>query len=538
MTDLDVIVIGAGPVGLAAGLLLDSYGLNAVVLESRPEPQRHPKARGVRLRASELLQIWGFDSELRPIAMPDESHRFIYCESVAGKEIARTQPAPPDSRQIASALSYRVTQDALEQLMEQHLLRSRRVELLRGRTVSSFRQDESGVEVTVDDGQTPTTLRARYVIAADGATSATRTALGIKLGSERPNAYWHSVLWRGDMSEIARDRPAIVFYTQSGDEALVGVGPAGLDGRWVTFVQLPPSTERPEPLTDEEAVRITREAIGDLSFPVELLSTATFRISADVADAYRSGRIFLAGDACHVLPPTGGFGINTGFADVHNLVWKLAAVLSGSAPDSLLESYEQERRPVALSNIAWSESNRGRLLEMRRALHQGDSKKLQELIDDQSAHVSPVGQDLAFSYADGAGERSVLTTATVGARAPHALVNGSDGAISIHSLFEGSMTALVGSAEAAQVCVEAASSAGAELSVLDVSGLDDPEGHLRERYTAAYTGVILVRPDGHIAWVFDATPDIRLVCDALDDVLNSGLSRAGASDQATAAVHR
>jgi 2-polyprenyl-6-methoxyphenol hydroxylase-like FAD-dependent oxidoreductase len=521
MTNTDVVVIGAGPVGLAAALLLNGFGLRTVVLDRRTEPASHPKARGIRLRASELLNVWGFDAELRPAAMPDESHRFIYCESVAGEELARTAPAPPDASELASTLSYRVTQDTLERALDRRVREAPNVELRRGVEATAVRQDARGVEVDVvtADG-TAEVVRATYALAADGAASGVRAGLGIRLGSGIPRGYWHSVLWRSDMTALVRDRPAIVFYTQAGGDALVGVGAAGTDGRWVTFVQLPPTAERPDPFGDDEALRITREAIGDPRHPVELLGTATFRIGADVADSYRDGRVFLVGDAAHVLPPTGGFGINTGFADVHDLVWKLAAVLRGDAPESLLDTYERERRPVALSNIAWSEANRERLIAMQAALREGDGAQLQSLVDEQGAHVSPLGQDLAFSYSGEGGDPAVLRRATAGARAPHARLG--DG--SIHALLEGRLTVLVGSAGAAMALREAVADRSGLIAVVDLGGLEDPAGHLRERYAAAFTGAVIVRPDGHVAHVSDEPFNVEPVLAAIDAVLAEGLA--------------
>ncbi|MFC5500859.1 FAD-dependent monooxygenase [Lysinimonas soli] len=524
--DADVVIIGAGPVGLAAGLLMSQYGIRATVLERRAERNHHPKARGIRLRASELARLWGLDDELRAIAMPAETHRFIYTETVAGGEIARTESMTSLDKSWSSVRPYRVSQDLLEQALERHLVAAPLVRLEKGVTVESIAQDDDGVELAVRDAaRGPARIRAKYVIAADGVGSSMRSALGIAFGSDAPTPFWQSIYWHGDLRPYTAERPAIMYYTRSGGSGgLVGVAPAGGEDRWVTIIQNAPTRERPPALSEEEAIAAVRRAVGVDELKVDVLSSETFRISADVASSYRVGRVFLAGDAAHSLPPTGGFGINTGFADVHNLAWKLAMVLTGSAPESLLASYETERRPVALSNAAWSVGNAQRFVKVKAALMADDRDELRRLLDDQHRHVDPIEQDLGFSYAPGSEPSEIAVgTITFGARAPHApvLVNGRT--VSTLDVFDGRMTVLLGAADSVWL---SAIPKGTTVRVLGEPGFEGADQTLAERYSLGEQGAAIVRPDGHVGWLTHSVAgDLRQrFAAAWDATVNGGLA--------------
>ncbi|GGF11814.1 FAD-dependent monooxygenase [Subtercola lobariae] len=543
---VDVLVVGAGPVGLAAALLLQRAGLTGAVLERKTELGHHPKARGIRLRASELMRIWGFDEALRARSMPGETHRFIYTEALSGEEIARTPPGPAGDDDWASAERYRVAQDELEAVLDgQVAIECEAVDVLRGYEVVGVENVADGVIATVlGPGGARLSIHSSYLIAADGVGSRVRTLLGLTLGDGRPAPYWQSVYWRGDLSAYTADRPAIMYYTQTGGDSLVGIAPAGGRDRWVTIVQRPVTDARPDALTCDEAVALIRSAVGVDDLTVDVVSSATFRISADVLEHYRVGRVFFAGDSAHSLPPTGGFGINTGFADIHNLVFKLAWVLRGVAPDSLLDSYESERQLVARSNAEWSSVNAKRMIALKKALAANDRPEIVRLVAEQAGHVDPLDQDLGFTYATPAATATPSATATpavpaapapdarpsftrltLGARAPHARVLTQRGERSTHDLFEGRLTLVV--APHGDAWIEAAAALPPNLALQTVRIGSGPllaaDAALAERYDFGDVGAGLIRPDGHVAWITHDEGTERPLSDAITELLATGI---------------
>ena len=530
--EVDVIVVGAGPIGLAAALLLERAGLSGVIFERHSARPKHPKARGIRLRASELARLWGFDEQLRAVAMPSETHRFIYTTTLSGEEIARTAPARGVLGSWASTTQYRVAQDHLEEIMErQFATESNRVSLRAGQAVIAIEQDDDHVTVTSEDHDgARSTTRGRYVIVADGVGSRVRTMLGLALGDQAPAPYWHSVYWHGDLSDLTHDRPAIMYYTQTGGDSLVGIAPAGGVGRWITIIQRPASVERPEPLTGDEARSVIRAAVGQPDLVIDVVDSATFRISADVVDRYRVGRAFLAGDAAHSLPPTGGFGINTGFADIHNLIWKLAWVLREDAPVTLLDSYEPERRTVALSNAEWSTGNAKRFIALKKALAADDRVEIERLVAEQSSHVDPVEQDLGFSYVPlAANTPPSYERIAVGARAPHADIETPSGPVSTLEVFDGALSLVVGRSSVWRAVAESQSVAPKlRVLVVGADGFRGTDNLLAERFDLGESGAAIIRPDGHVAWIDrdDTDASSERLATVLGEVLSTGLSRS------------
>jgi putative polyketide hydroxylase len=519
---IPVLIVGAGPVGLSMALLLARFEIPSVLVERDAARSRHPKARGIRTRTMELFRQWGLAEELRPRAQAAEALRFIYCDSLAGEEIGRSPELQPPPDTITPAETYRLPQEVVEDALLRRVLAEPAVVVRRGVELVGLEQDSSGVAATLQDGDAVETVRASYLVGADGVASTARANLGIELTGTPVLAYWQSVYWRADLGDLTADRPCIQFLTGARTGAFVGVA-WNRDDRWVTIVQRPGAAERPEPLSAEEASALVRRAVGRPDLELEVLDSKTFRIGAEVAERYRRGRVFLAGDAAHSMPPTGGFGMNTGIQDAHNLAWKLAFVLRGTADDELLGSYDEERRPVAQANVDWSVSNAARMRELREAIADDDADRLAAALQDQMNHVGALGQDLGFRYASGAllEDGSELTsldpvayepTAAPGARAPHLWTERSGQRISTLDLFDSSYVLLTpgGGREWASAARRLSEKTAIPLEAYVVGAGGDlvaDDEVFSELYDLAESGAVLVRPDGHVAWRSHGVPN-------------------------------
>ncbi len=338
-----VLVVGGSLVGLSAGLFLAARGVPVIVVEKHLGSSPHPRAIGYTPRTMELLRSVGLGDD-RIATVPAE-FRLIRAkvESLAGawfEESAWTPEQAPRPRvEYSPASGAAIAQDEMEPI-----LRARAIELgadiRQGVELIGFEQDADGVTARVRqrDGR-EYAIRAAYLVAADGADSPVREALGIGRQGRGHIRTVRSVLFRAPLEEYL-ERGVRQFEVEQPD--LKGFLTTYNDGRWV--LMFGDDAER-----DEAALRAAiTKAIGRSDLPVEIITTGLWSLTALVADRFASGRVFLAGDAAHTLPPArGGFGVNTGIADAHNLAWKLAAVLAGVSASGLLDTYDAERRPVA-----------------------------------------------------------------------------------------------------------------------------------------------------------------------------------------------
>jgi putative polyketide hydroxylase len=539
-TDTPVLIVGAGPTGLSAALLLADHGVASVVVEKERVRRDHPKARGVRLRTMEIFRQLGLESELRSHALPPEAMRFIYCDSLAGDEIARTAPLEGVD-QLSPTSACRVPQDTVESALLEHAEAEPLITLRLGVEFAELEQgDERVVTTLAGEAGRRETLNAQYVIAADGVASSVRSQLGIELEGEPLLGYWQSIYWQGDISDLVAGRLCIQFFTGARTGSFSTVASVDGKSRWVTIMMRPAGETKPEPPTIAESEEIVRQAVGDLTLQPTILDIATWRISAQVANRYRVGRVFLAGDAAHSMPPTGGFGMNTGVQDAHNLAWKLAYVLDGRASPSLLDTYEQERRPIAIDNCEWSVSNSRRMVEIRSAIAENDKSRLTAALREQVLHVGALGQDLGFWYSSDAVTSDAASepekspgeyqpTARAGHRAPHVWLNSERGRRSSLDLFHDSFVLLVGPdgegwAERAWLV---SCEFGVPLKIVQLGAqyIEEDPGSFARVFDVTSGGAVLVRPDGHVAWRgrgTDETEASRLdvaVCRALNPSL-------------------
>jgi len=370
---MTVLVVGAGPAGLATAITLARYGVPTLVVERRPEPSPLPRATGISTRTMELIRSWGLEDRVRAGAVEVRWPAWIGPSLVSpdGMELDAVWPHPDVVSRRSPTRPACVPQDVLEAVLLEHLAGFAHVEVRLGTELVAVRQAGGVVEVELRDTRTAavSVCRPDYVVAADGAHSPVRRMVGIEtdeVGGDDARgvlgAPWlgaHTTLFTAPLPEgslwDALGERRYMIYTVTNPAASGVLLPAG-DGRWIFGQAWEPGA--PEPTGEALAGQIAT-AVGLPGLRPAVLHTGTFRFDARVARRYREGRVFLAGDAAHRMTPRGGTGLNTAVHDGHDLGWKLAWVFLGWATPELLDSYEAERAPVGRRNATLSAQAEG-----------------------------------------------------------------------------------------------------------------------------------------------------------------------------------
>ncbi|MFJ6063617.1 FAD-dependent oxidoreductase [Streptomyces tendae] len=353
-----VLVVGGSLVGLSTSVFLGRLGVRHTLVERHAGTSIHPRGRGNNVRTMEIFRVAGTEPDIRRAAATlADNHGILQTPTLVGDagEWLFKQIDPGNGLARFSPSSWCLcSQNDLEPELLTHAV-NLGGDLRFGTELLSFEADTEGVSAIVKSRETGehTTIRADYLVAADGPRSPVREQLGI--GQSGPGDLFHnvSVTFRSRrLADVVGDRRFIVCYLteENADGALLPV-----DNRenWVFHAPWHPEQgETVEDFTDERCAAHIRRAIGDPDLDVEITGRAPWHAAQRVARSYRSGRVLLAGDSAHEMSPTGAFGSNTGIQDAHNLAWKLAAVLEGWAGEGLLDTYDMERRPVAEATSA------------------------------------------------------------------------------------------------------------------------------------------------------------------------------------------
>ncbi|MFC0454914.1 FAD-dependent oxidoreductase [Rhodococcus jostii] len=357
-----VLVVGAGPAGLTTAITLARHGIEVLVVERRPALSGLPRAASVSTRTMELLRSWGLEQEIRAGGAEVEWKQWVGPTLAAAGDAHLTSfPTREQSAVLSPTAPASVPQDHLEPVLLEHLLGFDTARVEMGTEVVGLDSRSDGTTlVTLRDVETrgTRTLHARYLVAADGARSTVRDALGI--GMRGPGRLSQAVgtEFRAPLWDLLGDRRYCIYAVTHPEAAGVFV-PAGRGDRWVYGVEHELVQEPAASPTEEQSARLIRlgSGLADLEPRIERIGTFTF--AAQLADRFRQDAAFLVGDAAHQITPRGGTGMNTAIQSAYDLGWKLAWVLRGWAGPQLLDTYETERRPVAAHNVARSADPHG-----------------------------------------------------------------------------------------------------------------------------------------------------------------------------------
>ncbi|WP_338894673.1 FAD-dependent monooxygenase [Streptomyces sp. TG1A-60] len=511
-----VLIVGGSLVGLSTSLFLGRLGVRHTLVERHAGTSIHPRGRGNNVRTMELFRAAGVEPMIRQAAATlADNHGILQTPTLvgdAGEWLFREIDAGGGLARFSPSSWCLCSQNDLEPVLFEHAAQLGG-DLRYATELMSFDSDPSGVTAVVKSRQTGehTTIRAEYLVAADGPRSPVRQQLGI--AQSGPGDLFHnvSITFRSrHLADVVGDRRFIVCYLTSpdADGALLPV-----DNRenWVFHAPWHPEQgETLEEFTDERCVEHIRRAVGVADLDVQVTGRAPWHAAQRVARSYRAGRVFLAGDSAHEMSPTGAFGSNTGIQDAHNLAWKLSAVLGGWAGEGLLDTYDAERRPVAEATSARAAARSVEHSHPGFAPPPGAGGTPQRGILNVALgyrypHGAVVGTDPAAPVVPG----QLDLSGEPGSRAPHLWVRNRGERISTLDLYERSFVLLSdiddpsGWHEAAIRLAEVMSIPLTSYRVGNGSDADlTPEGGTdwSASHGATPGSAVLVRPDGFVAW--------------------------------------
>jgi 2-polyprenyl-6-methoxyphenol hydroxylase-like FAD-dependent oxidoreductase len=494
-----VLVVGGSLVGLTTSALLADQGVPHLLVESHSGTAIHPRAASFHQRTMEIFRSVGLQEDVEDAAADEfkQNGAIVAVESLAGKELQYFFRSFNDGvEDLSPTARLFITQVGLEPVLRRHAT-GLGAEHLFGTELVSFEQHDDHVSSVIRprSGGPDQRITSDYLIAADGAHSAVREQLGIPMAGRGSFADCITIYFKADVNPLIGDRNLSVVYVNNpellgffrfsitGDSGFLAVfatsGPDGSRNRQVG-----------EDVSVERCIELVRTALGGpADLPVDVENVQRWSASAATAASFSSERVFLVGDSAHVMPPTGGFGGNTGVADAHNLAWKLAMVTQGVAGPALLDSYTAERRPI--SELTVEQAYTRYVLRVDPSLPQDD---LRPPLDDPSIELGAIYRSSAVD-ASSAPEHELddprAQNWAVGARAPHLVLSPDVAPRSTVDLAHSGFALLVTDAERAwtEEAVAAQSSLRVPITVHRI----DPE-------TTGWRGAALIRPDGVLAW--------------------------------------
>lgn len=397
-SEIDVLIVGAGPVGISAAMLLHKMGHSVRIVERREGPQRAPAAHVINARTFEIWRQIGLDVDhLRALAQDPQAAGQVHWVTKLGGTVLGSLPYERQGDEMLA-----ITPTPLRNLA-QHILEPVLVDELANMGIPveystpwlSMVQDDEIVVSTVNQNGKEEVINSSFLLGCDGASSAVRRASGITMEGPDNLQSFAMIHFSADLTSLTCDCPGVLYWIcdQGAGGTLISHGG---DNEWVYMH--PVDANYVINQSDEEFEAIIRSVLVDSPTAIKILKTSSWTMTSQIANQYRDRRVFLVGDSAHRFPPSGGMGLNTGVQDAHNLAWKLHSVIDGQSPDTLLDSYEPERRPIAQRNAQASLENAFKMIEVFEALGKPDQEGLQQAITNQQTHFDMFGLQMGFRY--------------------------------------------------------------------------------------------------------------------------------------------
>jgi 2-polyprenyl-6-methoxyphenol hydroxylase-like FAD-dependent oxidoreductase len=510
--ETEVLISGGGLVGLSAAMFLARHGIASLVVERLKETSQLPRAAFFHMRTLELFREAGIEAAVRAQSerefTPDG--QVVAVESLTGRQLAAFISSLNEG--VAAVSPCRrlfLTQPGLEPILRRRAEEGGAV-VMTGHELVHAEPSNDSVRCTVRNVESAEEQRidARYVVCAEGGHSRLREQLGIVMDGRGIFSRSLTIYFTADLAPYLAGRNLSIIYvvnpTLSGffrmDKASQrGFFAVNVLGNAVTGVNI--EEDASTDMSEDRLVELVRIAAGVPDLAVQVEGAARWRCTADLARRYRDGRIFLAGDAAHLMPPTGGFGGNTGVHDAHNLAWKLALVLKGVTDPALLDTYEMERRPVGHFTVEQAYTR----YVTRTAPYLG-AKDYQPVANDFEIELGYSYRSPAILPESGTtGEQSGESLGRPGFRAPHLWLETTDGPISTIDLFGRGFVLLTTEqgrawSDAAREAASAFPRLALQTHLIGSPQLKDPDNSFTTTYGIGERGATLIRPDGFVAW--------------------------------------
>lgn len=573
VVDTDVLIVGSGPAGATAALALSTYGVPNIVVTRYASLADTPRAHITNQRTMEVLRDLGVERDVVARATPQHlMGNTTFCTSLAGEELGRVRswgndPLVQAAHELASPTRMC---DMPQHLMEPVLVDAavaRGTQLRFQTEYLTHTQDETGVTATVRDRLRGDTyeIRARYLIGADGGRSKVAEDAGLPMGGQMGVAGSINIVFDADLTKYTAHRPSTLYWVLAPGATVGGIG-AGLVrnvrpwNEWMIVWGYDVTAGAPD-LTTEYAEGIVRRLVGDDDIPVTIKSSSAWTVNEMYAETYANGRVLCAGDAVHRHPPSNGLGSNTSIQDAYNLAWKLKLVLDGAAAPGLLDSYTAERAPVGKQIVTRANKSIAETAPIFEALDglspqtpeelwaniaarkdateaaAGQRARLRDAIAAKVYEFNAHGVDLNQRYESAAivpdatpdpgfardPELHHQPSTRPGARLPHAwLTSGTRTLSTLDTVGRGRFTLLTGIG--GDAWIRAAKAQPLDLATVVVGPgqeYEDPYGDWAGLSEVSDAGVLLVRPDGFVAFRHAEAPENaeQLLTDALRQIL-------------------